>query len=245
MRRLHGWILALMLGAAPVYAQNLGAPGPLTKAMPGLSGKATLGFLSTSGNTESTNANASLALIYQLDAWQHNFGLSAIGASSGNVTTAEAYKAQYEARRDIRTHGYAFTALDWNRDRFSGYERQASATAGYGRRLVDRERQSLDGGLGIGARESVPVGGLRVRETIGRAALGYIFKLSDTSEFDQTLVVESGSTNTSTESVTSLKAGLFGNVALVLSYRLKNNSEVPVGLVNTDRFSSVSLEYAF
>lgn len=246
VRRLQGWALALALGTGAAHAQSPGLPPAPVNAPPGVSGKASLGFLSTSGNTESTNANAALALIYKLDGWSHRFDLSAIGASSANVATAEAYKAKYEARRGVSEHGYIFTAFDWNRDRFSGYERQASATAGYGRRLIDRPKHSLDAGLGVGARESVLPDALPTEhDSIVRASLDYVFSLSETSQFEQTVVVESGSTNTSTETVTSLKAGLFGNVAMVLSYRLKNNSEVPPGIVNTDRYSSVSLEYAF
>lgn len=238
-------MLLLVLAAGAACAQSGGASGGSSKAKPGISGKATLGFLSTSGNTESTNSNAALMLVYQLEVWAHRFNLSAIGASSANETTAEAYQVKYEARRDIREHGYAFTAVDWNRDRFSAYERQDSVTAGYGRRLIDRERHSLDGGLGLGVRESLPMGGVTERDTVARVSLGYVWTISETSEFDQSLVVETGVTNTSTESVSSVKAGLFGNVALVLSYRLKNNSDVPPGNVNTDRYSSVSLEYTF
>ncbi len=240
--------LASVAGTAGAQAVGNppGAPGPTTSNPPmGLSGKASFGFLSTSGNTESTNVNAAVALIYRLETWRHRFDFSAIGASTNNETTAEAYKAKYEARRDIGAHGYAFTAFDWDRDRFSGYERQASATAGYGRRFVDRPKQSLDASLGAGVRESVLPDGSVDRDTVLRTSVDYLWTLSATSQFEQTLVVESGSTNTSTDSVTALKAGLFGNVGLVLSYRLKYNSAVPPGIVNSDRYSSVSLEYAF
>jgi putative salt-induced outer membrane protein len=221
------------------------AAGQASAKEQGLTGKAALGFLATSGNTESKNANASLGLVYALETWAHRFDLSAIGASTADQTTAEAYKAKYEARRSIGEHGFAFTALDWNRDRFSGFEQQLSMTSGYGRRLIDRERHALDASVGLGARESVPLGGARERDGIVRGGLNYVWTLSDTSELDQTVVIESGSTNTSTDSLTALKAGLFGDVALVLSYRLKHNSAVPVGTVSTDRFSSISLEYSF
>ncbi len=232
-------------GAQPV-GNPPGAPGPTTSKPPqGLSGKASFGFLSTSGNTESTNMNAALALVYRLETWRHHFDLSAIGASTNNETTTEAYRAKYEARRDIGRHGYAFTALDWDRDRFSGFDSQSSMTAGYGRRFVDTPKQSVDGGLGAGARDSVLPDGSVERDAVLRTSLDYVWTLSSTSQFEQALVVETGSTNTSTDSVTSLKAGLFGNVGLVISYRLKYNSQVPPGIVNSDRYSSVSLEYAF
>jgi putative salt-induced outer membrane protein len=233
------------LGGAVLLWPSTGAAQGASTPPQGVTGKAALGFLATSGNTESTNANAALSFIYALEAWTHRFDLSGIGASTADQTTAEAYKAKYEARRSISEHGFAFTALDWNRDRFSGYEQQLSVTAGYGRRLIERERHALDASVGLGARESVLPDGARERDGIIRGGLNYVWTISATSELDQSLVIESGSTNTSTESVTALKAGLFGDVALVLSYRLKHNSVVPAGLVNTDRYSSISLEYSF
>lgn len=240
---LHAAVCPALAALGLLWAGPAAAQASATEQ--GLTGKASLGFLATSGNTESENANAGLALVYALETWAHRFDLSAIGASTADQTTAEAYKAKYEARRSIREHGFAFTAVDWNRDRFSGFEQQLSMTSGYGRRLIDRERHVLDASVGLGARESVPLGGARERDGIVRGGLNYVWTLSDTSELDQSVVIESGSTNTSTESVTSLKAGLFGDVALVVSYRLKHNSAVPVGTVSTDRFSSISLEYSF
>ena len=41
------------------------------------------------------------------------------------------------------------------------------------------------------------------------------------------------------------KTRIVGNMALVFSYVIKSNSDVPVGIEKTDRFTSLSLEYAF
>ena len=106
----------------------------------------------------------------------------------------------------------------------------------------------LDVEVGLGARQAELRSGLEQDESIGRAALQYAWQISDTSEFSQSLIIESGSSNTSTESVSELRASIFGNVALVLSYRLRNNSDVPAlpaGIQKTDRFTAISLEYGF
>src|SRR5690606_2085273 len=116
------------------------------------SGKAALGYIATSGNTDSTSANAALALRFVRESWRHAFDLSGVGASTDDATTAEAYLFKYEARRAFGEHGYLFTALDYKRDRFSGYAEQVSQTLGYGRRLIDRDRHALDAGVGFGAR---------------------------------------------------------------------------------------------
>src|SRR5690606_15657237 len=162
----------------------------------GVTGKVALGYLATSGNTESTNANAGLNLVYTLPIWRHGFDFSAVNASTDEQTTAEAYSAKYEGRRSFGERSYLFTALDWTRDRFSAFEQQVSETVGYGRRVIDRERHVLDLGIGAGARQSTRLDGTRERDAIVRGSAEYLWSIADGSEFRQRLVTESGSTNT-------------------------------------------------
>ncbi|MBN1239840.1 MAG: DUF481 domain-containing protein [Gammaproteobacteria bacterium] len=229
----------LLLVACAAGAQDGGDDGQ------GTSGKAAFGYLATSGNTESTNVNAAFSLAHQLARWGHEYVLSAVSASSAGETTAEAYRAAYEARRSFGEHAYMFMALDWKADRFSGYAEQISETLGYGRRLVDGERHSLDAGIGAGLRQAELRDGLEEEDEILRGSLTYLWTMSETTELEQRIVAESGSSNTSVDAVTSVRARLIGDVSLVVSYRIRSNSDVPPGAVDTDRFSSVSLEYAF
>jgi putative salt-induced outer membrane protein len=208
-------------------------------------GKASLGYLSTSGNTDSTNANAAFNLVWTQTLWSHEFDLSAIKADNSGVTTAEAYTAAYTARRGFGEKSYLFAALDWQSDKFSAFDSQKSETVGYGRHVIAAERHALDIEIGAGARQAELRGGTDENESIVRGALAYAWSISDTSEFKQGLIIESGSSNTRTESVSELRADIFGNVALVLSYRLRNNSAVPPGIEKTDAFTAISLEYSF
>ncbi len=235
-------LVLLALAAAPLHAV---AQAPASSAPDAFSGKAALGYIATSGNTDSTSTNASLSLLYARTNWRHAFDLAAIGASTNDETTAEAYLAKYEARRAFGEHGYLFAALDYRRDRFSGYAEQMSETVGYGRRLIDRQRHVLNAGVGFGARQSEVGDGTEEDDAIVRASADYVWTVSETTEFEQALVVESGSTNTMTEARSALRARIVGNVALVLSYRIKLNSSVPAGATNADRFTALSLEYAF
>jgi putative salt-induced outer membrane protein len=222
-----------------------GAASAQQTAQDRLSGKAAVGYLATSGNTESTNANASLSLQYDLERWSHEIDLHAVSATSAEVTTAEAYSATYEAKQNIGEKSYWFTSLDWERDHFSAYERRTAEAAGYGRRLIGTDAHKFDAEIGAGARQAVPVEGPKEKEGIVRGSLSYEYTVNDTTQFTQDLLVTSGRSNTNLESVSELRARLFGAVALVLSYRVKHNSSVPAGKARTDRFSSISLEYSF
>ena len=80
---------------------------------------------------------------------------------------------------------------------------------------------------------------------IARGSIDYNWIFSETAGFDQNIVVESGSDNTYIESISAVRARLVGDLALVLSYTVKHNTDVPVGSEKTDTFTAISLEYAF
>ncbi len=212
-------------------------------------GKATLGYLATSGNTDNSNLNSGFEISYTSDSWKHMFVAAAIHATSDvtgvEETTAEAYEAGWKSERQFSESNYMFGQLHWRKDRFSGYDTQFAQTVGYGRRLIDKEKHKLNAEIGAGARQSDLADGTEESETIGRGALNYAWQISETAAFSQTLAVESGSENTYTEAESKLSASLVGNLALVASYTVKNNSDVPVGIEKTDTFTALSLEYTF
>ncbi|HET7610017.1 MAG TPA: DUF481 domain-containing protein, partial [Gammaproteobacteria bacterium] len=209
-------------------------------------GGISLGYLATKGNTDSTNANAKFDVTWDLDGpWKHDWNALAINARTNGVTTAESYSAGYKARRDFSETSYLFFTGDWRQDRFSGYDRQVSEAVGYGRRLIDSERHMLALEGGAGAKQSDLTTGEQLDEAIIRGALDYLFTISETSEFEQKLLIEQGDENRYTESTSELKTRIVGNIALVLSYVVKSNSDVPVGIEQTDRFTSIALEYGF
>lgn len=225
-------------GTSFAQAQEEEAPDPFE-------GAASLGYQSTSGNTDSNNFNAAFSLKWQPSLWSHEFGVSAISAESNGVKSADAMFADYVARRDFGEKSYLFASADWESDDFSSYDSQLSETVGYGRHLIDTDRHALDVEIGAGARQAKLRTGESQDESITRAALQYVWQISDTAEFGQGLIIESGSSNTRTESATELRANIFGNVALVLAYKLRNNSDVPPGVDKTDSWTTISLEYGF
>lgn len=209
------------------------------------SGKAAMGYLATSGNTENSNVNTSFAIAYAAGQWKHTFEAFAVHATEDEATTAEAYDLGWKSERDLTEHGFLFGGITWRKDRFSGYDTQLSESVGYGRHLIDKARHRLNAEVGIGARQSDRTDGIEEEEVIVRGGLSYQWLLSETAEFSQGFVVESGAENTYMESVSALKAGLIGDLALVASFTVKNNSSVPVGTEKTDTYSALSLEYGF
>ena len=101
-------------------------------------------------------------------------------------------------------------------------------------RVVDTPNHQLDLGIGAGYRDSDRADGTSDANAIGRGSLAYNWVWTETSGFTQDLTVESGSDNTYIESVSAVRARLIGDFNLVLSYTIKQNSDVPVGTDKTD-----------
>jgi putative salt-induced outer membrane protein len=239
MKSHNLFVIAVMSAAASISAAEEEPPASPWE------GKATLGYLATSGNTDNSNLNTGFEIAYTIGDWQHLFDASAIYATEDSNTTAEAYAVGWKTERRLSEVNFLFGRLNWRKDRFSSYDTQFSQTLGYGRRIIDGEKHSLNGEIGAGARQSDLADGRNENETILSGGLYYKWALSETAEFRQDLLVEAGSENTYFESVTALSARLVGNLALVASYKIKNNSKVLAGTEKTDTFTALSLEYAF
>lgn len=239
VRTMYAAVLCAVAGTAFAQAPPAAPNDPFV-------GNVALGYLATSGNTDSTNFNTTFDVKWDLDGpWRHDWKALAINARTDGVTTAEAQAAGYKAQRDFSEMSYVFFSGDWRQDRFSGYDRQVTEAIGYGNRLIDTDRQTLALEAGLGAKQSDLITGEELDEAIVRGGLDYVLRINDTSEFNQKLLLEQGEDNRYTESTTALKTRIVGNLAVVLSYVIKNNSDVPVGIEKTDRFTAVSLEYGF
>jgi len=210
-----------------------------------LEGNIKLGFLSTTGNTETTTMNSGFAASYTLERWKHQASAAAIYSEDDNITTAEAYEAAWTSGWDLTDRDYLFGRLNWRKDRFGGFNTQFSQTVGYGRKILTGEVHTLTADVGAGARQSEDQLGVTTEEFIAAGNLAYKWQFSDTAEFNQTFVVEAGDENTFSESVSSVSTKLIGAFQLVASYTIRNNSDVPVGTEKTDTFTAISLQYDF
>jgi len=235
------FVLGLLVLATPLLA----ADEETEEEKSPWSGNVKLGYLATSGNTESSSLNSGFRVTYELDLWKHEATAAAIYSSESNATTAEAYDFGWISARNVSEQDFLFGRLDWRKDRFSSFDTQFSQTLGYGRRLINTDAHQLNGEIGVGARQSDLVDGTDQSDTIVTGRLTYNWQISETASFGQAFLVESGSSNTFSESVTKLAARLVGSLALVASYTVRHNSDVLPGTETTDTFTALALEYGF
>lgn len=211
----------------------------------GWQGSVALGYLHTTGNSNTTSLNGKALAGYKSGNWLDSLALTALNASQDDQRTAESYEATGQSDYSLTDSDYVFGMADYLTDRFSGYDRRATEAGGYGRRLVNTDTQQLGVELGVGARQSRFIDGTSDDGVIERFALNYLWKFSDNSNFSENLSIEHGSENTFTQSVTALTANLAGNFALSVSYTVNHNSTVLPGFRNTDTITAVSLVYSF
>lgn len=209
------------------------------------SGKATAGYLATSGNTENSTLNTGFELGYATGNWKHLATVKAINSTEEDATTAEAYDFGWKSEWNLSDKSFLFGKLDWRKDRFAGFDTQFSQVVGYGYRLIKTDRHALNAEVGAGARQSKRQDGTEEDEAVFNGGLYYIWSFSETASFSQDLTTEVGSDNTYSESISKVTAQLLGNLALAASYTIKHNSDVPAGTEKKDTYTALSLEYAF
>ncbi len=210
------------------------------------SGEAELGLVSTTGNTETQTISGKAKVEHTRGEWHHTAAVETLSTESNDTTTAERFLVTGKTDYKVSERSYAFGRLSYEDDRFSGFEYQATGALGMGYKVITQDTLSLDVEAGPGMRQS-KVDNANDTDTETTLYLSGLldWKLSETSDFTQELTSEIGEDITITKSITGLKSQVAGNLAMKITYTVKNTSEVPVGVEETDTETAVTLVYSF
>lgn len=228
------------------------------------------GLVLNSGNTETSSGHGLFDVTRNLGAWAHNVSIAALWTADSFRTTAEKYFGAWQSNRSLNERSYLFGYASYDDDRFSGFDYQATASLGYGYRVIMEEKMNLTVEAGPGIRVSeaftfatdaageniidmvdrigFPVKtGTEDRETeaIARLAEAFDWQFSDNAKLFQELNIEAGSDNTVTRFLVGLETTVVGSIAMRVSYGIKNNSDVPAGVEKTDTETALTLAYTF
>lgn len=216
-----------------------------TAVAEGWQGSVALGYLQTTGNVNSSTFNGKALAGYRSGNWQDSVLVQTLKASQDGGLIAESFNFNGQADYNLDPNDYLFGNLDYLRDVFSGYERRVSEVVGVGHRLLTTSSQQLDVEFGVGGRQTRYTTGLRESEPVERLAASYLWKFSTNSNFTENFSTVHGSSNTLTQSVSTLTANLDNSFALSVSYTVTHNSVVLPGFKNTDAVTALSLVYTF
>lgn len=237
--------LLLVLCLMPLLTQAQDEQ-PLESAEPLWSGRGTLGYTSTSGNTDSENLNASLQVGREKLKWKHSLLIEAIQAEADNQKSADSWTILERSEYRLGEKSYSFGQARYQEDAFSGYDYQGSIAAGVGSRFVETDTQLLDLSVGAGYRRLKESGsGETESGPILTSDLKYEYKFSESATFSQVALIEAGDDNTYLQSETALITRISGALASKISYIIKHNTDVPDGVEKTDEIITISLVYDF
>lgn len=211
-----------------------------------------LGFVKTTGNTETQTSIGKLDVGYEAGKWKHTLHAEGYGQESENdlgvtVVSAERYEIMGKSDYKFTDRDYGFGLIRLQKDRFSGFEYENVLSLGYGRKALLRDNMELDLEIGPGARFYKVDNGEATDEALLVLAANYWWAISDTSKFIQELRSDIGEEFTSSRSVTGIQANINKTLALRFTYTIRHKSEVPdpATTEKTDTETAMSLVYTF
>lgn len=222
-------------------------------------GKGQVGFLSAHGNTDAESFNAVLDMARIDGPWKHALHLAALYGSSAGITSAERWEASWQTNYDISKTLFSFGGLRYEHDLFSGFEYQASASAGLGYKLIDTDKTKLSAQVGVGYRRLRPeeidkgasgaviarIPGDAQGDAVVTAQVDYLQNLTSTTSLSNKFLLESGSNDTLIKDDVALTVKMSTKLALSVGYGLQDNTKPPPGLKKLDTVTTVNLVYAF
>ena len=245
----------LALATSPTYSEentNDAAqdPSAAPASAADWSGSAELGFIETNGNSDTQSLNGKFNLSREKDALKTSLKTEALTSKENGNASKEKYTSTLKADYSLDEYDYLTSTLNYEDDRFSGYEYQYTFALGYGYRAWNDEDGKLDLEIGPGYRRNVldqrNDQGKKVEdEAVGRAALNLQVNLSSNAKFTEVITIEGGDANVIYKSDMGLESALIGALAMKINYQVKYTEEVPEDTENTESQVAVTLVYNF
>jgi len=223
----------------------------------GWTGKGELGYLMARGNSDTNTGNLKLDLATEGPQWKHAFGMSGLYGQNNDITSAQRWDVRWQSDYKLTERFFVFGAARYEDDAFSGFDYQATLSAGAGYKFIDTDATKLSGTLGLGYRSLRPeilvkdaagnvtdrIKGDSASDAIVNAGLDFLRKLTATTQITDKLLVESGSANTFVSNDLALQVSMTDKLALSVGYGIRYNSDPPGGLETTDQLTTINLVY--
>lgn len=238
----HLFALGLVALSPAAFSSGLlsGAPEE------GYEGNIDLGYISTSGNTETESLNGQFDWVARAsENWATGIQITGVTNSSRDQRDAEQYTFAWNNRYDISDNSFFYGILDYKNDYFGAYDYQAGAYLGYGHQVFKSDDGHLSLGFGLGYRINAVFIGRDEKENVLRGDLDFAHQLTDTARFTQVISAVWGEEVDTYVSKSAISTKISENLAMKLSYVVNYNSVVPAGAVKTDRTTTVGISYSF
>ncbi|MEO8747565.1 MAG: DUF481 domain-containing protein [Rhodanobacter sp.] len=270
-RSLLAAALLVAFGTFAVQAQDTSGSSKDAASSGDWAGSGEFGFAATTGNTRSQNIDAKLGLSLENDQWKNNFFLDALRSKSQQRvidsmgvtvtqfnTTANRYDGGASVGFKFDPRSYIVGAVRYEHDQFGANLWQGVVSLGYGYIALKTARTELSFEIGPGYKRYQPatlntvVNGVTVRqvqpdvsEAVARGLVNYKYKLTDNTAFEDTVLMEAGSTDTYLQNDAGLAVTMTSKLALKLGLQVRHHSSVLAGVKATDTLATTNLVYKF
>ncbi len=216
-------------------------------------GKGELGLVDASGNTQTRTVDAKLDLNDTWGDWKQDFNFSALRASTSGTATAERYIAASQTNYALTANSFLFGGLSYTDDKFSGFQYQANATAGYGYKFYDTKTLKLSSQIGVGYGRlkyeptpgDTPPGGQTKGSTVYTLGINYEQALTDTTKIVDKFDYTGSSPDSLTHNFIGIEVKMTTALALSAGFDVRHNNNPPAPKKTTDELTTLNLVFAF
>jgi putative salt-induced outer membrane protein len=224
---------------------------------------AELGYVNASGNTNAESIKAAIDISYEIEKWLHSAHADALSVKNETTDSTGAVRderiaakwfASLKSDYKFNDFDYFYGLVSYEDDRFNGFQYQAKLGLGYGRRVIHTDAHELKLEIGPGYRTlkleqlpppEGPIDTSSQDENLLRLNGNYVWTISKTSKFMQTVTAENGEDQEEWKSVTELQADISSILAMKLSHEVKYLDKVAPGVEHYDRLTGVTLVFSF
>ncbi len=230
---------------APAPATPDAPPDEATSASP-WSGAIELGASQSTGNTEEQDLSTRLSLTYDKKRWRHQGLVEFFLSTEDNDLTENELTVRLETDYRLTERFFGFAAVEYEDDRFSGFDYRVTANPGIGYAVILPKPVSWELRAGPGYRFSKVAGtGKTETEVIGRAESTFKWDITPTATFTNRLEAVTGEERTTSTAETALSTRINQALRLKLSFKADHDSNVPAGTEKLDTKTIVSVAYEF
>lgn len=204
-----------------------------------------LGYVQTSGNTDTSSMNTKGRAVRDGEAWRTTVQAAALSATDTGNTIAEKYNLSAQGDWKIGGASFLFARIGFDTDRFGGFKSRTSETTGYGFDILKDSERQWNAEIGAGARQTKLTTGTKTSDAVLRVATLYNWKISDTATFSQELRIEGGKQGYVSNAVTSLLNQVSGNLSSKVSFSAQHTSKVPTGTKKLNKEVAASLVFTY
>jgi putative salt-induced outer membrane protein YdiY len=213
------------------------------------SGSGDIGFVNAAGNTDVTTLNVGEELTYSpVKVLRLAQSVAIVYGRTNGVESASLWHGSVRGDRDLGNRWGTYALLEFDRNTFASLDRRFQEGVGVIYHPIRTATDTLGAELGLGLVEQRSTTDSSATQPIGRVAGSYRHSFAPKAYGEELLEVlpdlQQGR-ELRINSVTSVVAPLFRNVALKASYVLNFDNDPEPGRRKTDRFLTTGVQLSF